>query len=552
MNFLALAALVAVACQPAHALWPQPTSVETGSTTLKLSPVFTIAVSGLGVPNDVWDAVFRTEAALNKDKLGRLVVGRGASDASSFSKAKTLSKLTLSLEKGAKWTSITSEAQKAPEDRDEAYHLTIPSDGAAATLTANSTLGLYRGLTTFGQFWYEHSGTTYTVDAPVKIQDAPAYPYRGFMLDTARNFFPVADIKRTLDAMSMVKLNQFHWHIVDSQSFPLQIPGFTDLAAKGAYDASKVYTANDVKDIVSYAGARGIDVMVEIDTPGHTAIIAEAHPEFIACPGATPWATYANEPPAGQLRFADADVTKYIGDLFRAVSKLFPSTMFSTGGDELNTNCYDIDEPTQATLNSTGRTLEQALDDFTKSTHKVLQDSGKTPVVWEEMVLDHNVTLSADTKVIVWISSANVKAVAESGHKLIHGASDYFYLDCGHGAWVGDFPTGNSWCDPFKSWQLSYTFDPVANLTADEAKLVLGGQHLLWAEQSGPSNLDDTVWPRAASSAELFWTGPGGNVSTALSRLHDVAYRMRQRGINAIALQPEWCALRPGACDLTA
>ncbi len=121
-------------------------------------------------------------------------------------------------------------------------------------------------------------------------------------------------------------------------------------------------------------------------------------------------------------------MTKYIGDLFRAVSKLFPSTMFSTGGDELNTNCYDIDEPTQATLNSTGRTLEQALDDFTKSTHKVLQDSGKTPVVWEEMVLDHNVTLSADTKVIVWISSANVKAVAESGHKLIHGASDYFYL----------------------------------------------------------------------------------------------------------------------------
>ena len=71
--------------------------------------------------------------------------------------------------------------------------------------------------------------------------------------------------------------------------------------------------------------------------------------------------------------------------------------------------------------------------------------------------------------------------------------------DCGHGAWVGDFPTGNSWCDPFKSWQLSYSFDPVANLTADEAKLVLGGQHLLWTEQSGPQNLDETVWPRRRS-----------------------------------------------------
>ena len=124
--------------------------------------------------------------------------------------------------------------------------------------------------------------------------------------------------------------------------------------------------------------------------------------------------------------------------------------------------------------------------------------------------------------------------------------------DCGHGAWVGDFPTGNSWCDPFKSWQLSYSFDPVANLTADEAKLVLGGQHLLWAEQSSPESLDTTIWPRAASSAELFWSGPGGDVSKALPRLHDVSYRLRKRGVNTIALQPEWCALRDGACDLTA
>ena len=107
---------------------------------------------------------------------------------------------------------------------------------------------------------------------------------------------------------------------------------------------------------------------------------------------------------------------------------MFPSTLFSTGGDELNTNCYDIDEPTQASLNETGRTLEQALDAFTQVTHKALEVQGKTPVVWEEMVLSHNVTLSNETTVLVWISSENVKAVAESGHKLIHGASDYFYL----------------------------------------------------------------------------------------------------------------------------
>jgi hexosaminidase len=155
--------------------------------------------------------------------------------------------------------------------------------------------------------------------------------------------------------------------------------------------------------------------------------------------------------------------------------------------------------------------------------------------------------------------------------------------------------SSNSWCDPFKSWQHSYTFDPTANLTEAEAQLVLGGkhtfisfvrdsvsplagQHLLWAEQSSPNNLDDTVWPRAASSAgscfashshtsiftdqttftrslatELFWSGPElTNVTNALPRLHDVSFRMQKRGTRSNALQPLWCALRPHACDLTA
>lgn len=89
-------------------------------------------------------------------------------------------------------------------------------------------------------------------------------------------------------------------------------------------------------------------------------------------------------------------------------------------------------------------------------------------------------------------------------------------------------------------------------LSFDRPLISIPGQHLLWTEQSSPENLDSIAWPRAASSAELFWTGAGGDVGTALPRLHDVAYRFRQRGVGAIALQPLWCALRPGACDLNA
>jgi len=222
-----------------------------------------------------------------------------------------------------------------------------------------------------------------------------------------------------------------------------------------------------------------------------------------------------------------------------------------TGGDEVNTNCYTQDPETQSALNATGQALTQALYSFVQTMHTAVRGQGKTPVVWEEMVLDYNITLGNDTIVMVWISSTNAAAVAQKGFQFVHAASDYFYLDCGAGQWLGDNINGIG-CDPFKTWQKSYSFNPTANLTAEEAKLVLGGQHLLWTEQSSPSNLDPITWPRAASGAEVFWTGPGGNVSAALPRLHEVAYRMANRGVQAIKLQPEWCALRPGVCDSSA
>jgi len=176
-------------------------------------------------------------------------------------------------------------------------------------------------------------------------------------------------------------------------------------------------------------------------------------------------------------------------------------------------------------------------------------------VVWEEMVLEHNVTLSNNTVVMVWISSTDAKAVAAKGFRIVHAPSDFFYLDCGAGEWINSAGGANSWCDPFKTWQKAYSFDPFNGLTAAQQKLVLGGEQLIWTEQSGPENLDPIVWPRAAVAAEVFWTGAtlsGGtarNAQEALPRLHDVRYRMVQRGVKAINLQPMWCALRPGQCD---
>jgi len=372
------------------------------------------------------------------------------------------------------------------------------------------------------------------------------------MLDTARNYYPVADLKRQLDAASWVKINTFHWHIVDSQSFPLIIPGLEVLAEKGAYNNKAVYTPADIKEIVAYANARGIDVFPEIDTPGHTTVIGKAFPQHIACPDATPWTEFANEPPAGQLRFANAETTNFTSRLLSSASALFSGKYFGTGGDEINANCYDKDPQTQEDLVKSGKTIDQALNDFTVATHAALKSAGKSTFVWEEMLLKHPVELANDTVILAWLSPENVAQVTAKGYRVVHASNEYFYLDCGAGGWVGQHSLGNSWCDPFKTWQKAYTFNPVANLNEEQAKLVLGGQHLLWSEQSSPSNVDSIVWPRAASGAEVFWSGPGGDLGKAFHRLHEVSYRFNKRGVRAIALQPEWCALRPGACDLNA
>ncbi|PPQ72305.1 hypothetical protein CVT24_004582 [Panaeolus cyanescens] len=554
-----LSTFILCICHGVVALWPMPRSLQTGSTYVTLASDFRIEIQGAAnPPQDLIDAVSRSKERLRSDKLQRLIVGRGSSDRSRLASAPALAKLTLNLTPSVSSpASIMQEITKDIAGRSESYSLTVPnSNTGTAVISSNSTLGLFRGLTTFEQLFYDDGqGVVYTYQAPIQItNDSPAFPYRGFMLDTARNFFAVSDIKRTLDAMSMVKMSQFHWHIVDSQSFPLTVPGFPELAQKGAYSEGQIYSTEDIRSIVQYAGERGIDVLVEIDTPGHTAIISTSHPEHIACAQATPWSNFANEPPAGQLRLANAATTNFTVSVLSAVANTLPSKLFGTGGDELNTNCYAQDAQTQADLKSTGRTLEQALNVFTQATHGALRKLGKTPVVWEEMALEHTVTLGKDTVVMVWISSQNAAAVAAKGFRVVHAPSDYFYLDCGGGEWIGNNPTGNSWCDPFKGWQKAYTFNPLASLSSSQTSLVLGGQQLLWTEQSSPQNLDNIVWPRAAVSAEIFWTGakyPDGtarNVNNALPRIHDLRYRMVQRGINAIALQPEWCALRNGQC----
>ena len=164
----------------ASALWPIPSSLQTGTTLLKLSSKnFSIQVSDIPqAPQDLHDAISRTMSRLHTDQLQRLIVGRGANDSAALAHAPSLARLTLALTPNSPpIKSIMEEATKEITKRSESYSLTIPdTDQGVATLTANSSLGLLRGLTTFEQLWYQVSGTIYSYQAPVKItNDSPAF-----------------------------------------------------------------------------------------------------------------------------------------------------------------------------------------------------------------------------------------------------------------------------------------------------------------------------------------------------------------------------------------
>ena len=151
---------------------------------------------------------------------------------------------------------------------DESYTVSMPLSGHVL-ITANSSVGLSYGLTTFSQLFFQHSkGGAYTQLAPTMIVDAPMFSHRGLNLDTSRNFFSVADLKRTLDAMAFTKLNRLHWHVTDAQSWPLEISALPELSAAGAYAPNLVYSPGDVTEIMQYGNMLGIETVVEIDMPG--------------------------------------------------------------------------------------------------------------------------------------------------------------------------------------------------------------------------------------------------------------------------------------------
>jgi hexosaminidase len=451
-------------------------------------------------------------------------------------------------------------SKSASGEIDESYTLDLTKNGAIS-ITAATGQGALHALTSLSQLFYQSaSGAFYSPLAPVSIKDAPKFSWRGLNIDIARNFEPPSNVKRLIDGLAYNKFNRLHIHATDSQSWPLVIPSLPDLAAKGAYQPNYVWTPQDLEDVQSYAVARGIMPVIEIDSPGHTASIAYSQPDLIAAFNHQPWPTFCNEPPCGQAKLNNPSVLNFFDTL---AADLYPrvkshTTRFHTGGDELNAQVYTQD-PGVGTNDT--QTIRKYLQQFVSHLHSKIHAAGLHPIVWEEMIVTWNLTLTNDTLVQTWLGDSSLDEVTSKGYQALFGEYNWWYLDCGFGQWVDPnatnpqtpiVPPYTDYCNPYKSWREIYAYNPTANLTAQQQELVIGGEAHMWGELTDPSNLDGKVWPRASAAAEVLWsgpTGPKGVNETVTRRLADMRERLVSMGFAASVVQMTWCLQNIGSCS---
>lgn len=529
---------------PSHGfLWPKPANMTFGKTTMTVSRTFTITV-GRNSSQRLASAIARYN-----DRLFPIALD----PATTPSTGPKISSLIVSLN-GPADDSVPTHLQK------ESYRLRIPADGTAAQLTCDSTIGCIRGLETFSQLIEPMSSLAlhldanrtaptvsdyYIFDCPWVISDAPRFSWRGIMLDTARHYFPVADLKRVMDGMEASKLNVFHWHIVDSQSFPFSFAALPQMAQPGAYSPASVYTEDDIRELVDYAADRGINIVPEFDLPGHTQSWGRALPNITVGPAADSedWWNFCYVPPCGQLDVQDRSgaVLRMLDTLFKTVAQLFPYPYLHLGGDEINLYTYNTFLPKYSSND---------LAQFFERLYKQIDPLNKTIIHWQDLLTD-NPAVRVDTSraIQVWGDPSLIKQFTSKGYQVIASPSKWLYLDCGIGDWLEMTPS--YWCDPYKTWRTVHLYDPAP----DGDPNVLGAEVALWTESTDSGNLDSVLWPRSAAGGERWWSPKDTAVSSkeiwlTRKRLDAMRTRLVRRGIKAMPVWPEWCYFGSGnSCD---
>ncbi|NWV80971.1 HEXB hexosaminidase, partial [Dasyornis broadbenti] len=389
----------------------------------------------------------------------------------------------------------------------EAYHLTVTEP--VAILKAYEVWGALRGLETFSQLVHEDDYGSFLVNES-EINDFPRFAHRGVLLDTARHYLPLKTILTNLDAMAFNKFNVLHWHIVDDQSFPYQSIYFPELSDKGAYSSNLIYTPTDVRLVIEYARLRGIRVIPEFDTPGHTQSWGKGQKGLL-----TP--CYKGQQPAGTFGPVNPvwnTTYDFMAKFFKEISSVFPDKYIHLGGDEVDFSCWKSNPEVKKFMKKQGFGADYAKLEsyYVQNIVDIVSSYNKGQMVWQE-VFDHKAQLKPDTVVQVWMANNYAHELSSvTGAGLTAVLSAPWYLD---------------YISYGQDWKKYYSVEPL-NFPGSEKqkKLLIGGEACLWGEFVDATNLTPRLWPRASAVGERLWSNSNvTNLQDAYKRL--ISHRCR-------------------------
>lgn len=416
---------------------------------------------------------------------------------------------------------IVFETVASNDPSAEDYEIQI--DANAIRISGNQR-GLFYGLQSFFQI----IPTTYSgpINLPhVAIGDLPRFKYRGMHLDVARHFQPVSFVKKFIDLMSQYKFNYFHWHLTEDQGWRIEIKKYPKLTEIGSKRPETVkernltpyigdgiphggfYTQEEIKDVVKYAKARFITVIPEIELPGHASAALAAYPQF-GCKAdyqykvQTTWGIFKEV-------YCPTDETfKFLEDVLDETIKLFPDSPYiHIGGDEVLKDHWKESAFVQQLKQKENLKDEHEVQSyFVRRIEKFINSKGKKMIGWDE-ILEGG--LAPNATVMSWRGMKGGIEAAKSKHDVIMTPTDYVYLDYGQGDPAYEPLNIGSYVPLEKV----YSFEPVPpELTADEAKYVIGGQANIWTEyMKTPSHVEYMAFPRMIALSEVLWSRKEGH-----------------------------------------
>ena len=336
-------------------------------------------------------------------------------------------------------------------------------------------------------------------NCPPTIDDRPALAYRGLMLDVARHFFTVEEVKRTLDLLALHKMNVFHWHLTDDQGWRIEIERYPELTRTGAvrrrtligrdpggeYDATcrydetpygGYYTQEEIREVVDYAARRFITVIPEIEFPGHAVAALASYP-WLSCTGERYEVRQTWDIDDRVFCPGRETTFEFIEHVLEEVIGLFPSEYVHIGGDECPTTLWERCPRCRARMRAEGLASPRQLQGYaTARVERFLQRHGRRLIGWDEL-LEGGVSPTA--VVMSWRGTEGGIRAAKQGNRVIMAPTTHCYLDYYQSADTAAEPL--AW-GGFLPLEKVYSFDPLEGLTSDEARFVLGVQANLWTE----------------------------------------------------------------------